>query len=327
MSDRKPAYFRMDFRQHIEGRNPDGSFRVRIEPDPERYERITRRGRSHLRDRFTNLILDERKFFEVLVQRLKGMPIYFEPAEIDEPGNYVLERIPAIKSMLRGEGEPIGISSSAHDELLTRIGENRRFAIVTLVLHNHLEIASLHRKRRRAVNTVISHEIAMVAALHRGSLWKSTTISLSLFFPAPSINSKTDLSLGFAAAARDLISVINLQLRENGLPSLLYSIGLEAGDAEAEISGLEEIHTQVDLAGLVVSATEEIARAAMPGCIWVGPRAADGCHVSWRKQMCKVVPQPAIELMDDFGNIGIVRELSPNAHGTGPLLNDAAGNI
>jgi len=65
--------FRMDFRQYFDGVNDDGSVRVRIVADPDRYERITASGRPHLRDRFTNALFDEEKFFSQLVSQLKTM--------------------------------------------------------------------------------------------------------------------------------------------------------------------------------------------------------------------------------------------------------------
>lgn len=320
----KPIHFRLDFRQTFLKDNNDGTFRVRIQPDPDRYEYVTHRGERYLCDRFTRLRFKERQFFELLSKQLNGMPLYFEPSDISDSTLYVRGRVDAIQSLLSGDGAPNEVSSSAHDELLACLGEGRRFAIVTVYLHNHIEIAALHRKRRRAINVAVTHEIALAAAFHRGNLWRTSATSQSLFFPAPSMNSKTDLALGFATTARDLVALINLELAARELPTLRVGFGIEIGEAAADVSGFEEVHTQVDLAGLVVGVAEEIARHAPAGKIWVGPRAADGCHVSWRRLMIKIESDIGLSLTDDFNQPAFIFELAADAHGTGPLMSEKA---
>ena len=321
MRDKRAVDFRIDFR-FVPVRNDDGTTTVYSIPDPNRYERVNRRGRWYLKDRYAHLLLDEERVMESVAEALTKLPMRYEPAAIGDQTAWVNGREDAIRSQLNGEGQPSAIGSVSHEDLIAGLDVDRAFAIATVSIHNLVGLSSMLNERLAALNATLAHELALAAHLHRGSLWRASAGTYSFFFPAPNLITKLDLALGFATTARDLLRLVNVTLAETSLPTIAAGIGVEAGTALAHLAGLTEHHTEVGLAGLVVAAAEELGNHAPADAVWIGPKGADICHISWRRLMEAVEPQPEIDIPGPVESRGTIYRLSADAHGTNPLIDE-----
>ncbi len=315
MSKNRAVNFRMDFVFTDVKRMPDGSVRFRSVPDPRRYQREFYQGRWCLVDRFSKLIFDEENALRQMAELMQGMPMGYEPSGIDDQEAWVLGRSEAIAALLDGEGRPSAPASRSHDELLADVGIDRAFAIATVVMCNAVEVAAASAAHAASVHATLAHELALAADLHRGNLWSASASSYSFFFAAPSLITKVDLALAFATTARDLVRVAGRVLHARTLPEVAVGIGVEAGVAVSHVSGLNEHHAEVDLVGVVVAASHELARVAGPDDILVGPRGAQLAHTTWQSMLTPLDPQPGLKLPDGLSDRGEIYRLAADARG------------
>jgi hypothetical protein len=315
VSKNRGVNFRMDFVFTDVKRMPDGSVRFRSVPDPRRYQRELHEGRWRLVDRFSKLVFDEESALRQVAEFMQGMPIGYEPSGIDDQDAWVLGRAEAIAVLLDGEGHPSAPASRSHDELLAGVGTDRAFAIATVVVRNAMALAAASAEHPARVNATLGHELALAADLHRGNLWSAAASSYSFFFAVPSLITKVDLALAFATTARDLVRVVGQVLRARMLPEVAVGIGVEAGVALPHVSGLNEHHTEVDLAGVVVAASHELAQIAEPDDVLVGPWGAQLAHTTWQSMLTPLNPQPALSLLDGSRQRGEIYRLAPDARG------------
>jgi hypothetical protein len=314
--------FRIDFIFKKIQENPDGSILLVSVPDPNRYDRIKRKGRWMLVDRFTHMMFDEQRVMEQVANSMKHIPVRYEPSKIRDTRDWIQERRGAIAALLEGQGHPHERASRSQDELLSSVGADHPFSFASLFVANSLEFGSLPNADQATVTATLSHELGLVADLYSGSLWRSSPALYSFFFRAPNLISKVDLSLGFATTARDVVKMINSFLRDRRWPELRICIGIEAGSAMPHIAGLQERFSTLHLAGLAVSFSETLARLGSDGDVLLGPMAAQLSHVSWRKLMSALEPQPAGVDMSAFPPEvdPVVYRLAPDAYSPGSLL-------
>lgn len=325
MPDNAPIDFRIDFVFVGIRENPDGTVTLISRPNPDKYERIVRKGRTWLRDRFTHIMFDEQKMMRQVAESSLRLPVRYEPARIKDQADWVRGRIDAIQALLSGDGKSQLPVSRSHEELVTQLDTDRSFLFVTVAVRNAIDLGRLSSTEAAAINGTLSHELALAAYQHRGSLWRSSSTSYSFYFAAPNLIAKVDLGLAFATTARDLLDVINRLLRDLAWPEVSVGIGVEAGSAVAHIAGLPEHYTTVDLAGVAVAAAEGLAREASRGEIFVGPKGARLAHASWQRLMTPVDPQPSVSV-PDLGRIaGTVFRLAPEAHGSSSVITGGPG--
>ncbi len=323
MSEHEEIHVRLDFIFKEIKENPDGTFEVVSIPDPQRYDRIKRKGKWLLVDRFTKVAFDEEKIMAQVARDFMNLPVRYQPAKIGDQDAWLRGRAEAIAALLEGEGRPGQPGGRSHEELLSSLESDHPFAFVTVIVKNLAKLAQLSNADRATLTSTLAHELALAADLHYGSLWRSSQGGHSFFFPAPNLITKVDLSLSFATVARDLVHLMNRFLTARGWPTVAVSIGIEAGAAFPHITGLPEHYSAVDLAGIAVALSEEIARAGSAGDVLVGPNAAQLAHSSWQQLLKPMEPQPQVQFPDNLNSV--VYRLASDARSSGALITGGPG--
>ncbi len=286
--------FRFDYIQKVTGYDKEkGMFRVDLIPDPRRYEWREENGVKYLFNRFENM----RFPLEVLSQfakQMEGKPIYHERQDIDRAEDYVKERKPFIRQMIKDGGVKEASFEDKSAEFLESLSRDELgFVIMCIDIVGSTKLANtVEPKKYGTLISTVLFELSEVIPKFHGHVLKYTGDGLIAYFPEPSFNRKNDLAIDCALTARGLIyDVINPILIEEQFPSINIRIGLDSGNALIATIGSPETKQHKDLIGDVVNLAAKIQGLAGSGEICLGDHTIKALHTSWRT-MCEPVELP-----------------------------------
>ncbi len=277
--------FRIDFIfTPIKNGKKPGSIRVRIEPDPRRYNWVEKNGIRFLYDKFDKTYFTESHYLN-LIKQAQDIPITLERPEIIDAEKYVLSRKKKIIDQLSRKiqsGPPIDKS----EEFLSSLKKDKHgFVILSLdiVGSTQLAIKLSPDNYTRLISTVLN-EINEIIPLFKGFVLKNTGDGIIAFFPEPSFIIKHDMAIDCALTLRRLIyQSINPILNQEKFPTIEIRIGLESGNASVTTIGSPKGKIHKDIIDLIVNLAAKIQSIAKPGSIYFGNTIYRNLHVMWKE--------------------------------------------
>jgi class 3 adenylate cyclase len=282
--------FRIDFVLEVVSVDEETrEFTARLDPDPRRYEWREIKGERYLYDRFDDIYIPEKVFYEQFT-KIRGLPIYFQPPKIKDAEAYIKSRRPLIANMLKGI-EPLPTFEDKSEEFLQSLAVNKlAFVIISLDIVGSTKLAAASDPKTYAqlISTVL-YELSEVIPKFHGHVLKYTGDGLIAYFPEPSFITKNDLAIDCALTLRGLVyKALNPIFKEQGFPPIDIRIGLDAGEAYVETIGSPETKQHKDIIGEVVNLATKIQAQAKPGEIYLGDVVERNLHITWR-QICEPV--------------------------------------
>ena len=276
---------RLDLKIEVESYdNQTGHFTFIVKPNPDRYEWVERDGDKWLEDKYSNIAISEKAFYNGLLQ-MKGLPIYYQPPIIKDIKEYFLERKQYIIERLKGKEEEPTFKDLSEEFLRSEQRETLGFVILSLDMVGSTEM-SLDLKLEQYTKQIscMLFELSNIIPLFRGYVLKYTGDGLIAYFPEPSFISKHDLAIHCAFVLRDFVyCILNPIFKQEGFIPIDIRIGLDSGESRIITVGSPEVKQHKDLIGSVINITTKIQGEANPGDIYVGESVALNLHVNWRK--------------------------------------------
>ncbi len=286
----KDDSFRMDFVfRRFSGDPSTGEFQAVLVPDPERYEWQEIDGEVRLYDKLDNVYFTENCLREGFKQ-LPGMPIYYQPHQVEEGQDYIRSRIPFVASMLDGADSPGVLSDKSGDFLEALAEQELGFVILSLDIVGSTELATtVEASEYATIIRVTLHELSEVVPKFHGHVLKYTGDGFIAYFAAPTVIGKSDLAIDCALTLHGLVyKALNPMLAERQMPTIEVRLGMDVDDARVEIIGSSATKRQADIISSVVSLATKIEGLADDGEICLGAALERNIHTMWRR-MCEPI--------------------------------------
>ncbi len=318
----KDSLCRIDFvLEVIAGGDDRYTFRVRLKPDPERYEWHERDGERWLFDKLDGTYYPPR-VLQDLAEQMAGQPIYYCQQEVGEAQAYIRSRLPAISAMLDGS-DSAEVLADKSEAFLEKLGEGELgFVILSIDLVGSTQLSvALGSVDYRAIIKVVFYELSKVVPKFHGHVLKYTGDGLIAYFSAPTICAKGDLAVDCALTIHGLVyKALNPLLEERGLPSIDIRIGMDVDDAHVAAIGSSATKRHMDIIGSVIGITTKIEALAAPGEVCLGAALERNIHTNWR-QICQPVSLPEDWPYKDVGarpyRVFVVRPSPPQPEDQG----------
>ncbi len=256
----------------------------KLTPKPERYEwRGDTKGSRFLYDKLDDTWIPEKEF-KSFAEKMSGMPIYFQPQEIENADEYVACRIPEIKKMMEDQ-ELKPTFEDKSEAFLESLERNKLgFAILVIDLVGSTKLSQKMKDEDYAkLIKIFTYEMSSIVPKFHGHVLKYTGDGLIAYFPEPSFITKCDLALDCGLTMRKLIyEGLNLVFKETGLESVNVRVGIDAGDAFVLVLGNPETKQHKDIIGEVISIASKIQSLADVGGVVVGDTMFKNLHTDWR---------------------------------------------
>lgn len=260
------------------------SVRFVLKPDPRRYERRERDGKSYLYDRFDDIWLPEKEFLQSLVEQLRGQPVYFQPPKILSAHDYIAGRRSTIVSRLEGKVTAPTFEDKSEHFLESLSVDKLGFVILSLdIVGSTLLATTVNQRIYAKLISVVLFELSEVVPKFHGHVLKYTGDGLIAYFPEPSFITKNDLALDCALTLLGLVKEgLNPELVGHGLPEVQIRIGLDSGEAYVETIGSPETKQHKDIIGDIVNLATKIQARAKAGEVYLGNETERHLHTVWR---------------------------------------------
>jgi class 3 adenylate cyclase len=307
--------FRMDVVQEVMSVDEDeGTFEVRIEPDPRRYEWVEQHGERMLRDRFDNTFIPHAVVIDMLrraleMTRPEPVPIFGDLAR------WIAERRPAIAAVLDGQQYPDDPTDRSAVTLGGLPSEAGAFVILAVDIAD--SSSWTHGTETRYVTQlmqIFAYEVGLLVAIFHGQVLRYEGDGLVAYFPEPSFISKNDMAVDCALCIQRLIEHgVGPELEARGLAKVQVRVGVEAGEASVVLLGTGASKRHPDLVGEVLSLAANVRKQAEPREVLLGEVCEQNSHVSWREQCSRIEPRrPWAYTYPDGASYGLFR-LAPDA--------------
>lgn len=285
MPDNNRTRFRLDLIQEIISVDESNRvLQVALRPDPRRYVRVERDGKSYLHDKLDNIYFPETEFLQDIAKKLEGMPLHFQQQTIGSAAQYVRSRRPEMAARLHG-APPNDTFIDKSEAFLDSLAEDKLgFVILSVDIVGSTKLSMIMEPRKYAtLISVVLHEFAEVIPRFHGHVLKYTGDGLIAYFPEPSFIIKNDLAVDCALTLQRLVGDgLNAVFSERGLPNIQIRIGLDSGEAYVETIGSPATKQHKDIIGDVVNLAAKIQAQAEPGQIYLGAATERNLHTTWR---------------------------------------------
>lgn len=259
-----------------------------LQPNPERYDRVDDENGSGWLDTYDNVFIPD----DVLRDGWESMedtPIYYDPPDVDDMSDYIIQRQEHISGFLDGPQQGIYFEGDSEQimEYLQSL-QNPGFVILSADMVGSTDFSSQMEPERyvKLTQLVISECLTLV------SEFKGYTLNVAgdgflAFFPEPNITGMHDNALDCAESLQFLITYgINPLLQERGYPPAHFRIGLNSGNPKVVVRG-----DDTDILGHTVNLASKIQSSASPGEILLGEITEEKLHTQWRKNTEQVTKE------------------------------------
>ncbi|MBI2971028.1 MAG: adenylate/guanylate cyclase domain-containing protein [Candidatus Aenigmarchaeota archaeon] len=289
----KDEPIRMDFIQEIVNVDEEKRIlRVKLIPDPERYEIKEIDGEKGFYDKFDHVFIPL-KAMEESFKKSGPTPLYYSPRRFNDTLEYIKSRIQEIRNHLDGTQDNKYEFSDVSEEFLETLPqEERKFVILSIDLINSTRMSqTLSSTENVKIISLFLKEMAMLIHAFNGYVLKFLGDGIIAYFPEPNFIGQNDNALDCAASMKLLIyNGINPMLKEKGLPELNFRIGLDSGEATIITVGADKIKKHKDLIGETINIAAKIQSVANKNEILVGEATVKNAHTFWRKLLIKKNP-------------------------------------
>ncbi len=265
-----------------------GLFRVRMVPDPARYEKGTSNGEDGYFDKSDGSFLPTRIVAQA-AKELVGTPIYAPRPSIQNLPQYFAEARKRIQESLETEVELGPEEDRGNAFLQINAGKKLLFVILYIDIVKSTQLSRvLSDIAQRALITAFAREMSLIVDGHGGYVHKYTGDGLITFFPAEhNFTGTTDSAVDCGILMKSFIpAVFNPVLRGNRYPPLQFRIGIDSGEAQIIGMGAKKVKSALDLLGYTMNIAAKICSACHPNQLLIGESVFRTLHIS-RKRFFK----------------------------------------
>lgn len=261
-----------------------GIIGIKLTLKPERYKWVENgKGRKFLFDKLDRAYIPEDEYKQ-FANKLAGLPMYFQPQEIENADDYVASRIPEIKKMIEYQVSKPTFEDKSEAFLESLERDKLGFAILVIDLADSTKLSQKMKAEDYAkLIKTFTYEISSIVPKFHGHVLKYTGDGLIAYFPEPSFITKCDLALDCGLTMRKLVyEGLNPVFKENDLEQINVRVGIDAGDAFVLVLGNPETKQHKDIIGEVVSIASKIQSLVDIGGVAVGDTMFRNLHTDWR---------------------------------------------
>lgn len=261
-----------------------------VKLNPRRYEYQEMDGVKGYYDKFDQCFFPE-ELVNKVHKNIKGLPIYHSPSKIDDADKYILDRIKNTINFFEKKDDNLNkeILPDSKDLLTDLDNVEMDFVILSIDLKDSTKISQeLTPELNAQVISLFLSEMTLLIDKFNGYVLKYTGDGLLAYFPEPNNIGKADNAINCAYLMKCVIMhVINPLLDDNGLPNLIFRIGLDFGNAIVKNIGKKGIKSFSDIIGDTVNIAVKIQDLAEDNQILIGASVAHITHTYWRERLGK----------------------------------------
>jgi len=291
LKKKKSKLFRMDFIQEVEDyeEQEDGSLiaKIKLIPDPKRYETIKIKGETCFKDKYTNQVIP----FSALscMEEVDKLPIYYSPPKKKDIDSYLKEMSEELEQNWDNEY----LLEDTREPLKEFLNINRGKDIQIVILYVDMEgstriSAQVDPDTNSKIIKIFLMQMSNIIDNYRGYVLKFIGDCAIGIFPADiNFTSMCDNAVKSAILMKTVIEdVINPMFNKKGLPQIGCHIGLDIGTVRIERFGAIDIAALDDLIGYPMNLTAKIQSKAGHNEILLGKYLYELIHCDLQKY-CK----------------------------------------
>lgn len=291
---------RADFVSEIESFDEaTGIARIRMQPDPRRYEKLERNGETLYIDKYLRYAFT---LENMVAGAWDGVPSYHLQARIESTADYAEARQSALADeMTSGEYSPPPESPCGHHEIVS--GERERglgFLSVDIC-----GASALRRRNPAAFDRayeLFTRELGTVVGQFNGSILKTKGDGFIAFIDHPSFTNLCDhlIDMGISLLVV-LHRSLNPVLVSAGMEPLSIRIGADYGEANVRTLTIPAtgFATQ-EVASDALNRAVKIEEACPPNQFWIGRCLYELIHVQWLERATETAFDGACVGMPDY---------------------------
>lgn len=282
---------RMDFQtEFVPIDKANGTFQLRMRPDPRRYDRTDHEGKPHYFDKYLRILIPEELILGEGMRQLEGLPLYYLSASIDSTREYAAARKSALGDELRGgDYSPPPEKALPHRSAVANLAP-RELVFLSVDICGGSALRRSDREKFDRAYAIFIRELGTIVGQFNGAIYKATGDGFIAYIDHPAFTSRSDqaidLGLSFLAV---LHRSINPALREADLPELDIRIGADTGmvnfrKIEVPTTGFAEIEIASDALNRAVKIQESADRNRFR----IGRDLYELVHVQWLERATEV---------------------------------------
>ncbi|HEY1125881.1 MAG TPA: hypothetical protein VGE65_09620 [Sphingobium sp.] len=281
--------FRLDLKTRLLSADKEsGIFRMVMEPDPRRYDKIERDepGLWYI-DKYFNTMFDFRDFAS---PEMVGLPIHASGRTVETASEYAEDRRKAVaQELASGDYSPPTQAARPHQSIDPN--SERDIAFISVDICGSTALRRADSAGFEKARKILVRELGTTVGQFQGSILKTTGDGFIGYIDHPGFTTLVDSAIDLGGTLLRILHVgVNEALRQEGLPTLSVRIGADYGPAE-----ICEVH--VPLTGFAASELQsdalnravKIEQSCKPDTFRIGYDLYRLAHVQWLER-CHQVP-------------------------------------
>lgn len=279
--------FRLDLIQEVISADEEThTVRMRVTPNPRRYQRIEREGGTWYRDRYFDHIFR----LEDFANGLEGVPIFASNRTIESASDYAGERLVAVgQEFQTGEYSAPTQSARPHTPFAD-LTSDRNIAFMSVDICGSTALRQLDRDGFETAYTLLLRELGTAVGQFEGTLLKATGDGFIAYVDLPSFNVMADNIVDLGGTMLQILHrAVNPNLQSAGVKPLSIRVGADYGPARIReiavpVTGFIEREVTSDALNRAV----KIEQSCDPDTFRVGYDLYQILHVQWLERCTEV---------------------------------------
>ncbi len=262
-----------------------GLFRVRMVPDPARYEKRVLNGEEGYLDKSDGSFLPNRVIAQAAPQ-MSGLPIYAPRPTIANLPQYFAESRKRIGESLLSEVDLKPEEDRGKAYLNANLGRKPLLVVLYVDIVKSTQLSRvLSEVAQRTLTKTFAREMSFIVDDHGGYVHKYTGDGLIAFFPAErNFTGTTDNAVDCGMLMKwFILEALNPILKPNQYPTLQFRIGIDSGETQIIGMGAERVKSTIDLLGYTMNIAAKICAACRPNQLLIGESVFRTLHITRKK--------------------------------------------
>lgn len=267
--------------------------KIKIEPNPDRYQVMEIKGEYGFLDLHTSTFLPEAMMFAAMERassNFDGMSMHSLFPAVKNLPPYSESRLAAVtKQLATGVYEAPPETAKAHVEL-QEFSDEKNFAFLSVDICKSTLLRKLNPASFDKSHEVFNQELATLVGQYNGTILKFTGDGFIAYIDYPAFTLQADTAVALAMAlVYHLKSCVNPALAINGLTELSIRVGVEFGLARAKTTNVQAIgKSQTDFISDALNVAVKIQESCGVNEIRVGQNLRDLLHENYIKRLVQV---------------------------------------
>ncbi len=262
-----------------------GLYRMRMVPDPDRYEKRTINGEEGYFDKSDGSFLPTKVIAEA-ARHMVGLPIYAPRPTIKSLPQYFGEARKRIGESLVSEVDLKPEEDRGNAYLKINLGKKLLLVVLYIDIVKSTQLFRvLSDVAQRTLTNTFAREMSLIVDGLGGYVHKYNGDGIIAFFPAEhNFTGTTDSAVDCGILMKSFIlKVLNPILRPNRYPPLQFRIGIDSGETQIVGMGAKKIKSTIDLLGYTMHIAAKICATCRPNQLIIGESAFRTLHISRKK--------------------------------------------